>query len=104
MARKTKYPRLRQFLKDYFPDPDTTQQDIREWAQREVPAWNYISEKDKKNLLDDWREFVKPEFVEREVEKARVEWREAKKEWKEIKREFEVGVIDKIKGWFKRLF
>lgn len=99
-----KYERLKQWLKDYFPDKSDTQQDIREWAKKEMPAWDYISEKDKKNILDDWREFVKPEFVAQQIEKARVEWKEAKAEWKAIKREFEVGVIDKIKGWFKRLF
>lgn len=99
-----KYKRLIDWIINYFPDRDYTQQDIREWARKEVPAWNYINEKDKKNILDDWRDFVKPDFVAQQVEKARIEWKEAQKEWKEIKREFKVGVIDKVKSWFKRLF
>lgn len=104
MPKASKYPRLKQFIKDYFPDKDTTQQDIREWAQNEVPAWPYISKKAQKDILNDWREFIKPEFVEKEIEKGEIAWKEAKKEWKEVKKEFGVGFVDKVKRWFKRLF
>ena len=99
-----KYQRLIDWIIDYFPDKDYTQTDIREWAEKEVPAWNYISKKDQKNILDDWREFVKPDFVQEQIEKAEVVWKEAKQAWKDIKKEFDVGIIAKIKGWFKRLF
>lgn len=105
MARKSRYPRLRQFIKDYFPDSDTRQTDIRDWLRENVPAWDYIGKKDQKNILDDWRDFIKPEFVEKEIEKVEVVWKEAKQAWKDIKREYGVeSVFGKIKGWFKRLF
>lgn len=104
MARKNKYQRLTDFIIDYFPDVDDTQQDIREWARREVPAWDYIGERDKKVILDDWRDFVKPDFVEKALEAGRVAWEDAQTEWREIRKEFRESVIDKVKGWFKRLF
>ena len=57
----TDFDRLVDYIIDYFPDPSYSSQDIRDWANDSVPAWKYMAEGTKKEILDDWENFILPE-------------------------------------------
>lgn len=57
----TDWSRLVDYIIDYFPDPSYSSQDIRKWAYENVPAWKYMREKTKGEILGDWENFILPE-------------------------------------------
>lgn len=61
------YVRLANYIIDYFPEPKYSRQDIKDWAEDKIPAWKHISKNDKKEVLDDWEDFIAPQ-VESEIE------------------------------------
>ena len=56
----TDWSRLVDYIIDYFPEPKYSSQDIRDWAQGNVPAWKYMKESDKKEVVGDWENFIMP--------------------------------------------
>jgi len=60
----TNWDRLVDYITNYFPEPSYSTEDIREWATKSVPAWKVMSNKDKKDVLGDWENFIAPK-VER---------------------------------------
>lgn len=56
----TNWDRLVDYIIDFFPDPSYSTQDIKEWANNSVPAWKHMSGSDKKEVLDDWENFIAP--------------------------------------------
>lgn len=49
------------YITNYFPEPKYSTQDIKEWAQKSVPAWKVMSNKDKSEVLGDWENFIAPQ-------------------------------------------
>ena len=56
----TDWDRLTDYIIDYFPDPSYSNQDIRDWATGNVPAWKHMSTRDKDEVLGDWENFIAP--------------------------------------------
>jgi hypothetical protein len=63
----TDFSRLTEYVKDYFPEPKYARKDIVDWANESVPAWKYMNRKDKKEILDDWEDFIAPQ-IEDQIE------------------------------------
>ena len=49
------------YITNYFPEPKYSTQDIKEWAQKSVPAWKVMRNKDKSEVLGDWENFIAPQ-------------------------------------------
>ena len=90
----TDWSRLTGYIIDYFPEPKYSRQDIRDWAQGSVPAWKYMGNKDKDEILQDWEDFVFEKEVEPEI-KALVKGKSAG---------FLTRAIKRIKEFLGRLF
>lgn len=58
----TDWDRLTEYIYDYFPEPIYSRDDIEKWASESVPAWKYMKGNDKKDILDDWSNFVAPQI------------------------------------------
>ncbi len=69
------YSRLQAWIEDYFPDASYSAQDIRDWANANVPAWSVISRSNKENILGDWENFIQPQ-VERNLTRSSSGFRE----------------------------
>lgn len=54
----TDWSRLTEYIEDYFPESSYSTAEIRSWAQENVPAWKYMPEKDKNEILSDWENFI----------------------------------------------
>jgi len=57
----TNWDRLTDYIIDYFPEPKYSSQDIRDWAQGNVPAWQYMGSADKDMIISDWENFIIPQ-------------------------------------------
>lgn len=57
----TDWSRLSDYIIDFFPEPKYSSKDIAEWAEDSVPAWKHMSNSDKKDVLDDWENFIAPQ-------------------------------------------
>ena len=56
----TDWDRLMEYIHDYFPEPIYSSEEVREWAQENVPAWKYMKKKLQDEIIADWEEFVAP--------------------------------------------
>ena len=57
----TDWDRLVDYIINYFPEPKYSSQDIRDWAMENVPAWQYMGEGTKREIIGDWENFIMPE-------------------------------------------
>ena len=57
----TDFSRLSGYIHEYFPEPIYSREDIKDWAQGNVPAWKVMKSSDKKGVLDDWENFIAPQ-------------------------------------------
>lgn len=62
----TDWSRLVEYIKDYFPEPIYNSNEVKEWASENVPAWKYMGNKDKKDIIGDWEDFIQPK-VEKQL-------------------------------------
>ena len=86
----TDWDRLSDYIMDYFPEPKYSRQDIRDWAMDNVPAWKYMKNRDKTQVLDDWENFVYEDQVEPVVESWLKRWSS--------------GFIERVARFLGRLF
>lgn len=54
------YQRLVDYIQNYFPDPSYSQNDVRKWAKKSVPAWKNMGKDTKDGILKDWDKFISP--------------------------------------------
>lgn len=66
----TDFSRLTQYINDYFPERIYNTDDIRDWAQDNVPVWKYMDSNTKDGILGDWEEFI-AESIEEDLEGIR---------------------------------
>ena len=57
----TDWDRLIEYIEDYFPEPIYTSEDVRDWAQENVPAWQYMNKETQEGIIDDWEHFIEPQ-------------------------------------------
>ena len=62
----TDWDRLMEYIHDYFPEPIYSSEEVREWAQKNVPAWKYMPKRTRNAIIKDWERFVAPEKEIRE--------------------------------------
>ena len=65
----TDWSRLVDYIVNYFPDPKYSQDDIRDWANKNVPAWKNMGGKDKDKIVRDRENYVYESEVEPEIKK-----------------------------------
>lgn len=59
---KSKYERLHEWILDNLPPMDFTGDDIENWAEMNVEAWDFIPKKEKERILSDYQEVFEEEF------------------------------------------
>lgn len=54
----TDWTRLTNYIIDFFPDNTYSEEEIDEWAMESVPAWKFMDQQTKDDILGDWRSFA----------------------------------------------
>lgn len=67
------YSRLQEYIHDYFPDPIYSTDEVKEWAEDNVPAWSKLPRKTQRDILGDWENFIATQKVEPELREIREE-------------------------------
>lgn len=91
----TDWTRLTNYIIDFFPDSTYSEEEIDAWAMESVPAWKFMDQQTKDDILGDWKEFIDSLPLPEEPDLP-IPPQPPEPEKK--------GIGSRIKSWFKRRF